>query len=238
VEKPRPILAATRMPAPPRKHEDAGMVGGISPTRVLLVDDHRLLRAGLRMIIERASDMECVAEAGSVAQAGELLETVGADIVLMDIEMPGVDGISGIAEVHRRCPGARVVMLSMHGSSRTIRAAFAAGAHGYLVKTVDDDELLGALRAVARGERYVDPSRGAAFAQPPGGDPLGALTDRERQIMQLLALGYSNHEIAERLTLSPRTIESHRAHVMNKLGANTRAEMVRIALNADMLARR
>jgi two-component system, NarL family, response regulator NreC len=189
------------------------------------------------MMIERAPDMTCVGEAGGVAHAVKLLEAECADIVLMDVEMPGMDGISGISEVRRQCPDARVVMLSMHGSSRTIRAAFAAGAQGYLVKTANDDELLGALRAVADGERYVDPSLGAVLAQPLGSDPLGALTDREREIMQLLALGYSNHEIADRLTLSPRTIESHRAHVMNKLGANTRAEMVRIALDADMLAR-
>jgi two-component system, NarL family, response regulator NreC len=225
------------MAPPPAAREDAGMVVGDSPVRVLLVDDHRLLRAGLRLMIERSPGMTCVGEAGSVAQAVDFLDTECADIVLMDVEMPGADGISGIADVHRRCPGARVLMLSMHGSGRMIRAAFAAGAHGYLVKTVDDDELLGALRAVSRGERYVDPSLGAALAQPAGNDPLDALTDRERQIMQLLALGYSNHEIADRLALSPRTIESHRAHVMNKLGASTRAEMVRVALDADMLAR-
>lgn len=204
--------------------------------RVLLIDDHRLLRAGLRIMVDRSSDMRCVAEAGSVAHALEFLDREPADLVLMDVEMPGMDGISGIPEVRRRCPDARIVMLSMHGSGRTIRAAFAAGAHGYLVKTVDDDELLGALRAVAAGQHYVDPSLGAVLAAPPTSDPLEALTERERQIMQLLALGYSNHEIAERLTLSPRTVESHRAHVMNKLGANTRAEMVRIALDAEMLS--
>jgi two-component system, NarL family, response regulator NreC len=206
-----------------------------SPVRVMLVDDHRLLRAGLRIMIDRSLDMTCIAEAGTVVAALEVLDHQAADLVLMDVEMPGMDGITAIPEVRRRCPTARIVMLSMHGTSRTVRAAFAAGAHGYLVKTVDDDELLGALRAVAAGQDYVDPSLGAALAAPPTGDRLEALTERERQIMRLLALGYSNHEIAERLTLSPRTVESHRAHVMNKLGANTRAEMVRIALDAEML---
>ena len=203
--------------------------------RVLVVDDHRVLRTGLRLILERHPDVHCVGEAATAEDALRAIEREPADVVVMDMEMPGMGGLAGIRELRRRHPETQVVVLSIHGNGDDVRAAFGAGAGGYLVKTAADEELLSAIQAVRRGERYLHPALGAALAQPPAEDPLGSLTDREREVLQLLALGYGNQEIAARLHLSPRTVETHRANMMAKLGLTTRSDIVRVALGAGIL---
>ncbi|MFN8109964.1 MAG: response regulator transcription factor [Thermoleophilia bacterium] len=203
--------------------------------RVLVVDDHRVLRTGLRLILERHPDVHCVGEAATAEDALRTIEREPADVVVMDMEMPGMGGLAGIRELRRRHPETQVVVLSIHGNGDDVRAAFGAGAGGYLVKTAADEELLSAIQAVRRGERYLHPALGAALAQPPAEDPLGSLTDREREVLQLLALGYGNQEIAARLHLSPRTVETHRANMMAKLGLTTRSDIVRVALGAGIL---
>ncbi|HWH14645.1 MAG TPA: response regulator transcription factor, partial [Miltoncostaeaceae bacterium] len=134
--------------------------------RVLLVDDHRVLRTGLRLILERAEGVECVGEASSAEEAVRALDRVEPDVVVMDVEMPGMGGIAGIAEIRGRAPRTRVVILSMHGAAEDVRSAFASGAEGYLLKTAADEELVDAIHAVARGERYLHPALGATLAQP------------------------------------------------------------------------
>jgi len=207
------------------------------PVRILLVDDHAVLRSGLRLLLEREEGLEPVGEAGTAEDAVRSLPRLMPDVVVIDIEMPGAGGIEGATEIRRRAPEARILVLSMHDRPEDVRRAFDAGADGYLPKAAADEDLVRAIRAVAGGERYVHPSLGAALAAPAASaGPVGELTDREREVLRLLALGHTNQEIAERLIVSVRTVESHRAHVMTKLRVSTRAGLVRVALDAGLLA--
>jgi two-component system response regulator NreC len=207
-----------------------------APVRILLVDDHAVLRAGLRLLLEREPDLDPVGEAGTAEEALRSLPRLTPDVVVIDVEMPGMGGIEGVARIAERVPEARLLVLSMHDSARDVRRAFDAGAHGYLPKAAADEDLVRAIRAVSSGERYVHPSLGAALAAPaaPTG-PLDDLTAREREVLRLLAFGHTNQEIADRLVVSVRTIESHRAHVMAKLRVTTRAGLVKEALRAGLL---
>lgn len=195
-----------------------------------------MLRTGLRLILDAADGIECIGEASTAEEAIRTCESAGPDVVVMDVAMPGMGGLQGTREILRRCPHAAVVILSMHGSASDVRTAFGNGAQGYLLKTAADAELVDAIRAVSAGERYLHPSLGATLAQPAPPDPLSGLTEREREVLQLLALGYGNQEIAGRLHLSPRTVETHRANMMSKLGLANRADIVRMALTAGLLS--
>lgn len=203
--------------------------------RVLLVDDHAVLRAGLRLLLEREAGITPVGEATGAEDAVRTLTRVRPDVVVMDVEMPGMGGYEGARAIRKRAPEARILFLSMHDRARDVRRAFDAGADGYLLKSAADDDLVRAIRAVAAGERYVHPSLGAVLAGPAADGPLAELTDREREVLRLLALGHTNHEIADGLIVSVRTVESHRAHIMAKLRVSTRAGLVRAALDAGLL---
>jgi two-component system response regulator NreC len=206
------------------------------PVRILLVDDHAVLRSGLRLLLEREEGLEPVGEASTAEDALRALPRLRPDVVVIDVEMPGMGGIEGVQRLRERAPEARVLVLSMHDQARDVRQAFDAGAHGYLPKAAADEDLVRAIRAVSAGERYVHPSLGAALAAPAHeAGPLDDLTAREREVLRLLAFGHTNQEIADRLVVSVRTIESHRAHVMAKLRVTTRAGLVREALRAGLL---
>lgn len=206
------------------------------PVRILLVDDHAVLRSGLRLLLEREEGLEPVGEAASAEEAIRALPRLSPDVVVIDVEMPGIGGLEGVARIRERAPGTSVLVLSMHDQARDVRQAFDAGAQGYLPKAAADQDLVRAIRAVAAGERYVHPSLGAALASPHQcAGPIDELTVREREVLRLLALGHTNQEIAERLVVSVRTVESHRAHVMTKLRVTTRAGLVREALHAGLL---
>jgi two-component system, NarL family, response regulator NreC len=207
------------------------------PVRILLVDDHAVLRSGLRLLLEREEGLEPVGEAETAEDAVRSLPRLRPDVVVIDIEMPGIGGIDGTERIKERAPEARVLVLSMHDRPQDVRRAFDAGADGYLPKAAADEDLVRAIRAVASGDRYVHPSLGAALAAPAASaGPIDELTDREREVLRLLALGHTNQEIAEQLIVSVRTVESHRAHVMTKLRVTTRAGLVRAALDAGLLA--
>jgi two-component system response regulator NreC len=207
------------------------------PIRVLLVDDHAVLRSGLRLLLEREEGVEPVGEAGTAEDAVRSLPRLRPDLVVIDLEMPGMGGIEGAQRIRERAPEVRVLVLSMHDRPQDVRRAFEAGVDGYLPKAAADEDLVRAIRAVADGERYVHPSLGAALAAPPASaGPIDELTDREREVLRLLALGHTNQEIAQQLIVSVRTVESHRAHVMTKLRVATRAGLVRSALEAGLLA--
>jgi len=207
------------------------------PVRILLVDDHAVLRSGLRLLLEREEGLEPVGEAETAEDAVRSLPRLRPDVVVIDIEMPGIGGIDGTERIKERAPEARVLVLSMHDRPQDVRRAFDAGADGYLPKAAADEDLVRAIRAVASGERYVHPSLGAALAAPAASaGPIDELTEREREVLRLLALGHTNQEIAEQLIVSVRTVESHRAHVMAKLRVTTRAGLVRAALDAGLLA--
>ena len=204
--------------------------------RVMIVDDHAVVRSGLRLVIEREEGLEVAGEAGTAEDAVRSIERVRPTLVLMDLEMPGMGGLEGTRRLHDLHPDIPVVVLSMHGEADDVRRAFEAGASGYVLKTAVDDDLIRALRAVSAGERYLHPSLGAVLAQPPrarGG--VDELSPREREVLRLLALGHTNQEIAQDLYVSVRTVESHRAHIMTKLRATTRAEMVRHAIVGGLL---
>jgi len=209
--------------------------------RVLIVDDHAVVRAGLRMLLDAEPDMETVGEAGSVRDA--ILETrlLKPDLVLIDLVMPGESGLEGIPKLLHEHPGLRALVLSMQDDPRYVRESFAAGASGYVLKDAADTEVVSAIREVAAGARYVHPELGArlAMAQTEAQrrtdeDPL---SEREREVLRLLARGYTNQEIAKQLFISVRTAETHRAHVMQKLRLSSRAELVSYALANGLLER-
>lgn len=207
--------------------------------RVVIVDDHAILRAGLRRVLEAEPDIEVVGEAPSADRA--VFESISGqpDVVLMDVMMPGKTGIEGMPAVLQAVPQAKILVLSMQDDPRYVREAFAAGAAGYVLKEAADNEVVGAVRAVAAGERYVHPILGArliaAEAEEQRRAEADPLSDREREVLRLLALGHTNQEIARTLYISVRTAETHRAHIMQKLHLSSRAELVRYALSNGLL---
>jgi DNA-binding NarL/FixJ family response regulator len=211
----------------------------VSDIRILIVDDHAVVRSGLRLLLEREDDLEVVAEAGSADEGVRAARLEKPDVVLLDVVMPGRSGLEAAEEIVQASKGAKVLVLSMQDDPTYVREAFASGASGYMLKEAADTELVQAIREVAAGGRYVHPTLGARLAQAEveaarraADDPL---SEREREVLRLLALGHTNQEIAKQLYISVRTAETHRAHIMQKLGLGTRAELVRYALANGML---
>jgi DNA-binding NarL/FixJ family response regulator len=207
--------------------------------RVLVVDDHAVVRAGIRRVLDAESDIETVGEAATAERAVfEALESK-PDVVLMDVVMPGKSGIEGLPALLNAVPEVRVLMLSMQDDPRYVREAFEAGASGYVLKDAADTDVVDAVRAVAAGERYVHPTLGARLVAAESEERKRAesdpLSEREREVLRLLALGHTNQEIAALLYISVRTAETHRAHVMQKLGLSSRAELVRYALDHGLV---
>jgi two-component system response regulator NreC len=206
---------------------------------VLIVDDHAVVRSGLRRILDAEDDIEVVGEAGSVRDAVFEARAARPDVVLMDVVMPGESGIEGAPKVLHEVPDAKLLVLSMQDDPRYVREAFAAGAVGYVLKEAADVEVVKAVREVAGGGRYVDPALGAKLAAAEVDERRRAeedpLSEREREVLRLLALGHTNQEIAKMLYISVRTAETHRAHIMQKLRLQTRAELVRYALQQGLL---
>jgi DNA-binding NarL/FixJ family response regulator len=207
--------------------------------RVVLVDDHAVVRAGLRRVLEAGSDIEVVAEASNVRDAVFEARAHKPDVIVMDVVMPGTSGIEGTPLVLHEAPDAKVLVLSMQDDPRYVREAFATGASGYVLKEAVDTEVLEAVRQVASGQHYLHPALGARLVESEArlheeeaSDPL---SEREREVLRLLALGHTNQEIAKLLYISVRTAESHRAHIMQKLRLGTRAELVRYALAHGLL---
>jgi two-component system response regulator NreC len=206
--------------------------------RVLIVDDHAVVRTGLRKVLE-AEGLDVVGEAGDMRTAVFEARAQRPDVVLMDIVMPGASGIEATPAVLKEAPAAKVVVLSMQDDPHYVREAFAAGASGYVLKEAADTELVQAIREVASGGRYVHPALGARMVTAEAEERRRAeedpLSDREREVLRLLALGHTNQEIAKMLYISVRTAETHRAHIMQKLRLTTRAELVRYALDHALL---
>ena len=212
--------------------------------RVLVVDDHAVVRSGLRRVVDAEKDMVTVGEAASaeraVFEAPESLEHK-PDVVLLDVVMPGKSGIEGLPALLQAAPDTKVLVLSMQDDPQYVREAFEAGASGYVLKEAADTEVVGAVRAVAAGERYVHPTLGARLVAAEAEERKRAeadpLSEREREVLALLALGHTNQEIAALLYISVRTAETHRAHIMQKLGLASRAELVRYALDHGLIER-
>ena len=207
--------------------------------RVLVVDDHAIVRSGLRRVLDAEPDIETVSEAENADRAVFEVRAQKPDVIVMDVVMPGTSGIEGTPLVLHEAPDAKVLVLSMQDDPRYVREAFAQGASGYVLKEAADTEVVEAVRQVASGQQYLHPALGARLLESEArqreeeaSDPL---SEREREVLRLLALGHTNQEIAKLLYISVRTAESHRAHIMQKLRLGTRAELVRYALAHGLL---
>jgi two-component system response regulator NreC len=204
-------------------------------TGVLIVDDHAVVRAGLRYLVDAEPDLETVGQAGSVAEAVAQAGEMSPDVILLDVVMPDESGIAGIPVLLGAHPGARILVLTMEDNPGYVRQAFAAGASGYVLKEAVDTEVVRAIREVADGGRYLQPELGAHFVDARRQPKVGPLSDREREVLRLIALGHTNPEIAEQLVISVRTAETHRANIMQKLNLTSRAEIVRYAIGEGLL---
>jgi len=210
--------------------------------RVVVADDHPIVRDGLRGVINGQPDMEVVGEASDGREIVALAERLRPNLVLLDLTMPGAEGFPAIRLIKDKAPGTRVLVLTMHDDPGLVREVLRAGGSGYLLKKAVDSELVLAIRAVQRGETYIHSSlthavwEEAAENRPAAsGDQFALLSKREQEVFQSLVRGYGNQEIADRLCVSVKTVETHRAHILEKLGLHSRAELVRYALAHGLL---
>ena len=202
----------------------------------MIADDHTIVRSGVRLLLEGQTDMEVVGEALTGDAAVEMAKTLQPDVVLMDISMPGLDGMEATRRIKEKSPLIGILVLTMHRSDEHFFAMLHAGASGYILKAAETNELLGAVRSVARGEAFLYPAMAKRLMQdylsraPASEDPEDSpLTPREKQILRLIGDGYTNKEIAERLVLSPSTVHSHRNNLMQKLDLNTQHGLIQYA---------
>lgn len=208
--------------------------------RIVLVDDHSVVRSGLRLLLDGQEDIEVVGEGGNAQDAIFRARALKPDVMLLDVVMPGESGIDVVPKLLKESPETKILVLSMQDDPSYVREAFAAGARGYVLKEAADEEVVSAVREVANGGSYVHPALGARMVAAEAAERAAAeadpLSEREREVLRLLALGHTNQEIAGKLYISVRTAESHRAHIMQKLRLSTRAELVRYALSNGLLA--
>ncbi|RMF49083.1 MAG: DNA-binding response regulator [Anaerolineae bacterium] len=209
--------------------------------RVLLADDHELVRAGFRALMESIPNVSVVGEASNGREALKATESLRPDIVFLDISMPGLNGLDTVEQISQNYPGTRVVMLSMHANEEYVWRALRAGASGYLLKSSGRDELQMAIEAVAQGNVYLSPQVSkyviADYIRRVGNEPRTEtkLTTRQREVLQLIAEGYSTQEIAQILGVSTKTVETHRSQIMKQLGARNVANLVHIAIQMGLL---
>jgi DNA-binding NarL/FixJ family response regulator len=207
--------------------------------RVLIVDDHAVVRSGIRLLLSQEPDLEPVGEAGTGREAVFQARALKPDVILLDVVMPDQTGLDVLPTLVHEHPDTKVLLLSMQDDPRYVQEAFAAGASGYVLKEAADAEVVEAIREVAKGNRYVNAQLGArivaAAAEAERRAEADPLSDREREVLRLLALGHTNQEIAKQLYISVRTAETHRSHIMQKLRLKTRADLVRYALAEGLL---
>lgn len=211
-------------------------------TRILLADDHALVRRGVRLILDNEPDLIVVAEAGDGAEAVEIARTTPVDLAVLDVAMPRMTGLQAALELSRRRDPPRILMLSMYDNEQYFFAALKAGASGYVLKSVADRDLVDACRAAARGESFLYPGVMSTLVRDylervRRGErlPGQVLTPREDEVVKLIAEGHSSKEIANALTISPKTVERHRANILQKLGMRDRTELTRYAIRAGLI---
>jgi DNA-binding NarL/FixJ family response regulator len=206
--------------------------------RILLADDHAVVRQGFGRILAAQSDMEVIGEAGNGREAVELAEQLKPDVVVMDVSMPELNGIEATRRLMKAAPRTRVLALSMHKDSVYVREILRAGAQGFLLKDANDLDLLAAVRAVGQGQGYISPSVSEAVLsdyRKHVSDPIDLLTSREREVLQLIAEGKTNKEIAAALNLSVYTVDAHRGRIMEKLNLHSTGEIVRFAMRNGLI---
>jgi DNA-binding NarL/FixJ family response regulator len=211
-------------------------------TRVLLADDHAIVRSGLRMVLDAQPDIEVVAEAGDGAEAVQRALQDDVDLAILDVAMPRMTGLQAAAELHRRRPQLRVLILSMHDNEQYFFEALKAGASGYVLKSAANRDLVEAIRASMRGEPFLYPAAVTALirdylerARSGESIPEDPLTPREQEVIKLIAEGYTSEEIAETLVISKKTVERHRANILDKLGMRNRVELTRYAIRRGLV---
>jgi two-component system, NarL family, response regulator NreC len=206
-------------------------------TTVVIADDHTVVRQGLRLLIDNEDGLQVIAEAGTVPDAERLTRAHRPSVLVLDLNMPGGSSLDAIPRVREQSPDTAIVVLTMQDDPAFARQALQAGALGFVLKEAADEELLEAIRLAATGDTYLNPRLGARIAAAPA-EPSGPpddLSEREVEVLRLIALGHTNSEIAEQLFLSTRTVETHRAHIQQKLRRTTRAELVRYALEHGLV---
>ncbi|KOX04470.1 regulator [Streptomyces sp. NRRL B-1140] len=213
-----------------------------SPARILLADDHALVRRGVRLILDAEPDLSVVAEADDGAEAVARAREHRPDLAVLDIAMPRLTGLQAARELSRTCPGTRILILTMYDNEQYLFEALGAGASGYVLKSVADRDLVEACRATMRGEAFLYPGAVGALirdhlarAREGGAGPSRALTDREEEILKLVAEGHTSQQIADLLVISPKTVERHRANVLQKLGLKDRLELTRYAVRVGLI---
>ncbi len=206
---------------------------------IVLADDHAVVRSGLKMLLEAEDGLEVVAETGDVDATRRTVLGYKPGVLVLDLNMPGGSSLEAIPIIAESSPGTAIVVLTMQEDPAFAREAMRAGAKGYVLKQAAGTELVQAVRAAADGGTWLNPELGARMAAAPAtpAGPPGDLTERELDVVRLIALGHTNAEIAERLFLSVRTVETHRSHIQHKLGVSSRAELVRYALDNDLIER-
>ncbi len=205
------------------------------PTTIVLADDHTVVRSALRMLLEAEPDFDVVAEAGNADDAIRYVLGHKPTVLILDLNMPGRPSLEAIPDIRKASPATEIVVLTMQNESAFARRALQAGVRGYVLKEAADAELVQAVHSAAAGETYLQPALGARMASEPDLERADDLTEREHEVLRLIALGHTNAEIATQLFLSIRTVESHRAHIQQKLGLAGRAELVRYALDHDLV---
>jgi DNA-binding NarL/FixJ family response regulator len=210
--------------------------------RVLIADDHAIVREGVRALLNLSDDIEVVGEAANGQEAVEAARTLSPDVILMDIAMPGLGGLEATIEIRRENPAARILVLTQYEDREYIRRFLKAGVSGYVLKKSAGADLTAAIRAVQRGGLVLDPEvareamrEQASSAGPGGSDPYDTLTDREKQVLKLVAEGRSNKEVADLLDISVKTAMSHREHIMQKLGLHSRTDLIKFALQKGVI---
>jgi DNA-binding NarL/FixJ family response regulator len=210
-------------------------------TRILLADDHAVVRRGLRLVLESEPDLEVVAEVGDGAEAVERSMEEDVDLAILDVTMPRMTGLHAAAELHRRRPELRVLILSMHDNEQYLFEALKAGASGYVLKSVADRDLVEACRATMRGEPFLYPGAINALIKDflqrahAGEDVSDPLSPRETEIVKLIAEGHTGRKIAEQLVISEKTVERHRSNILDKLGMRDRVELTRYAIRRGLI---
>ena len=209
-------------------------------TRILIADDHALVRSGLRKVLDAQPDLEVVAEAVDGADAVERALAEDVDLAILDVSMPRLTGIQAAAELHRRRPEIRVLMLSMHDSEQFLYEALKAGASGYVLKSGADTDIVDACRAAMRGDSFLYPSAVTTLVrdyveQGGRGEPFDVLTPRELEVLKLIAEAYTSKEIAQKLVISVKTVEGHRQNILDKLGMRDRVELTRYAIRRGLI---
>jgi two-component system response regulator NreC len=205
------------------------------PIRLVLADDHAVVRSGLRMLLDSEPDFEVVSEASDLDSAMRHVRGYHPRVLVLDLNMPGGSSLDAIPVIREESPETQIVVLTMQQEPAFARQALAAGALGYVLKEAADDELVEAVRRAAVGESYLNPKLGARIASEPLPRPPDDLSEREVQVLRLIALGHTNAEIGEQLYLSVRTVETHRSHIQQKLRLSSRAELVGYALNRGLI---